>query len=1273
MKDLRWLLLLLVSIMAMGAGGCGGDDETATDGDFEGQLEYCLPYCEAACELATECAASLGYENAELTALCTATCENPPADFPTKYLGCAEIEECDGFFDCIDEGGQDGFQCTWTNPGDTDGDADTSIDGDLVDGDQVDGDQVDGDQVDGDKVDGDVVDGDKVDGDVVDGDTDGDVDGDMVDGDVIDGDVIDGDVVDGDVVDGDVIDGDVIDGDVIDGDVVDGDVVDGDVVDGDVIDGDMIDGDMIDGDVIDGDMIDGDMIDGDMIDGDMVDGDMVDGDMVDGDMVDGDMVDGDMSYPLPDVGDIIFTEFLANTTGTVPEQLGEWLEIYNMTDEILSLGGLTLCDSADTNCEVLPEDLTIGANETLLFAGSDNPAENGGLTNVAYDFAFSLNNSGDALRLYVDGTTGTLINSVDATEWSQDAGYSWQLDVDYYDPTYNDNAAYWCHGASEYVADGPHYGTPGVMNVSCVVVDGDGVDGDMVDGDMVDGDMVDGDVVDGDVVLGDCCTPHETGGCSDTAINDCVCFYDSWCCDTIWDATCVGEVESFGCGDCGGTDGDVVDGDVIDGDMVDGDMVDGDMVDGDMIDGDMVDGDMIDGDMIDGDMVDGDMVDGDMVDGDMADCYGYGDCDSLCVGAGYDSGMCVDAIQGCACNYDSCDSYVCGTYYDNCSCAAADPCAWQEDGYCDDYCAIVYPDDSFDDSIDCSVDGDMIDGDVVDGDVVDGDMVDCYGYGDCSAGCIDAGYDSGVCSDATQGCVCSYDSCDAYVCGTYYDNCSCAAADPCAWQEDGYCDDYCAIAYPDDYFDDSIDCSVDGDVIDGDVVDGDVVDGDVADCYGYGDCDSLCVGAGYDSGMCVDAIEGCACNYDSCDAYVCGMYYDNCSCAAADPCMWQGDDYCDDYCAIVYPDDHFDDTADCSVDGDVDGDVIDGDMVDGDVVDGDVVCDPDQDANEIMPLGESLVETGAVDVSDPTYDRYYGEGCAMASGAGVGVHYDVYKIVNMTGQAQTLDIDITCGDGDSVMAVYNQTFDPSSPSGCYAYSDDFNGLCSGFDDLAIGDCQQLVLVLTTFAPGDLYDYTLTITTGDAVVDGDVVDGDVVDGDVVDGDVVDGDVVDGDVVDGDVADCYGYGDCNAGCIGAGYDSGVCVDAIEGCACNYDTCDSYVCGTYYDNCSCAAADPCMWQGDDYCDDFCAIVYPDDHFDDTADCSVDGDVDGDVVDGDTDVESSVPVDWSCNDSWYGDDDCDCGCTAEDIDCAGLNACAAPGCNSGDTFDGCDYSWGK
>jgi len=47
-----------------------------------------------------------------------------------------------------------------------------------------------------------------------------------------------------------------------------------------------------------------------------------------------------------------------------------------------------------------------------------------------------------------------------------------------------------------------------------------------------------------------CC---ETGaaGCADSAVSACVCAQDPYCCSTEWDAQCVAEVESLGCGSCG--------------------------------------------------------------------------------------------------------------------------------------------------------------------------------------------------------------------------------------------------------------------------------------------------------------------------------------------------------------------------------------------------------------------------------------------------------------------------------------------------------------------------------------------------------------------------------------------------------------------------------------------------------------------------------------------------------------------------------------------------
>jgi len=72
--------------------------------------------------------------------------------------------------------------------------------------------------------------------------------------------------------------------------------------------------------------------------------------------------------------------------------------------------------------------------------------------------------------------------------------------------------------------------------------------------------------------------------------------------------------------------------------------------------------------------------------------------------------------------------------------------------------------------------------------------------------------------------------------------------------------------------------------------------------------------------------------------------------------------------------------------------------------------------------------------------------------------------------------------------------------------------------------------------------------------------------------------------------------------------------------------------------------------------------------ADTDTDADADSDAdtdTDSDTDTET-VPADWSCDGAYYGDDDCDCGCTAADPVCEGAG-CTEPGCQS----DECDYCY--
>ncbi len=83
------------------------------------------------------------------------------------------------------------------------------------------------------------------------------------------------------------------------------------------------------------------------------------------------------------------------------------------------------------------------------------------------------------------------------------------------------------------------------------------------------------------------------------------------------------------------------------------------------------------------------------------------------------------------------------------------------------------------------------------------------------------------------------------------------------------------------------------------------------------------------------------------------------------------------------------------------------------------------------------------------------------------------------------------------------------------------------------------------------------------------------------------------------------DCNALCQANGAASGAChVYTTPGyertaCLCGFEcTADeiAFQCTEgYYTNCTCGAADPCQWTADGWCNEFCAIEYPDDHFTD------------------------------------------------------------------------------
>jgi hypothetical protein len=165
---------------------------------------------------------------------------------------------------------------------------------------------------------------------------------------------------------------------------------------------------------------------------------------------------------VPQPGDLVITEFLANPSGTETDK--EWFEVFVVNT--VDLNGLKLLGSgAPTQAEIdaavpaVTGDacLTATAGSFLLFARKADPVVNGGLPPVDHLFKFALSNSNDGLAL----AHGSAL--LDGVGWvgAQAEDIAAQLDPAVLDPLMNDNpdAPPWCDAAGT--------GTPKQENPPC--------------------------------------------------------------------------------------------------------------------------------------------------------------------------------------------------------------------------------------------------------------------------------------------------------------------------------------------------------------------------------------------------------------------------------------------------------------------------------------------------------------------------------------------------------------------------------------------------------------------------------------------------------------------------------------------------------------------------------------------------------------------------------------------------------------------------------------
>ena len=170
--------------------------------------------------------------------------------------------------------------------------------------------------------------------------------------------------------------------------------------------------------------------------------------------------DGERDIVVPEVGDLVITEFMASPEGS--DDTNEWFEIYATTD--VDLNGLTAGRTSDDLASLVDgEDcLRLAAGQYAVFAKSAVEGENGGVADVVAEFNFALVPAGSIVL-------GVGEAVLDEIAWTSVAnGASTALDPAQLDPTANDDEANWVTCAAEYGdAELGNRGTPGASNDAC--------------------------------------------------------------------------------------------------------------------------------------------------------------------------------------------------------------------------------------------------------------------------------------------------------------------------------------------------------------------------------------------------------------------------------------------------------------------------------------------------------------------------------------------------------------------------------------------------------------------------------------------------------------------------------------------------------------------------------------------------------------------------------------------------------------------------------------
>jgi parallel beta-helix repeat protein len=153
--------------------------------------------------------------------------------------------------------------------------------------------------------------------------------------------------------------------------------------------------------------------------------------------------------------DIVINEINYNSDSL--NDSGDWIELYNNGQKTVDLSGWVFMDSKDDNRYYIPNGLTLGIDQYLVMCNDKNKfcSINSGVTNYIGNIPFSLNNSGEMIRLF-----DSEMNLVDLVEYNDQDPWPEEADgegptLQLIDPDYDNNIA------SSWEASAAIGGTPG--------------------------------------------------------------------------------------------------------------------------------------------------------------------------------------------------------------------------------------------------------------------------------------------------------------------------------------------------------------------------------------------------------------------------------------------------------------------------------------------------------------------------------------------------------------------------------------------------------------------------------------------------------------------------------------------------------------------------------------------------------------------------------------------------------------------------------------------